>query len=41
MDKYEDEEDDLPTRNLSTTDDEENDETKDIFETDRPPHSAA
>ena len=33
VDKYDDEEDDLSICNLNTTDDEENDETKDPFET--------
>ena len=36
MDKYDDEEDDLSIWNLNTTDDEENDDTKDPFETAKP-----
>ena len=36
VDKDDDEEDDLPTRNLSTTDNEVNDETEDPFEPSKP-----
>ena len=40
MDKYDDEEDDLPTWNLSTTDGEENDDTEYPIETSKPSLSA-
>ena len=36
MNKYDDEEDDSPTRDLSTTDDEENNETEDPFDSGKP-----
>ena len=41
LDKDYDKEDDLPTQKLSTTDDEENDETEDPFEPAKPSPSAA